>query len=317
MDSRALVPLTAGFLGPGAHVLTPDPAVMEGLSALPSELAISAGPWDIDGSDPVDGVWLLAGEVAAAGQRGPAVIDAAVRRTRPGGMVAVAATSTVFARLTGAVGAATLDAGRLEHMLTERGLQVQLLAAPGATARLAGRRWAGTDDLEADRTPGLLDAGPVVLAVARTAPSPAERSRAFFASIARKVVAASVLCRDDHGRVLIVFDIFKDAWTLPGGLVDAAESPAVAAVREAHEEGGIRVGLGALLGVFAHQWPDRLHLVYAATPEVVEPVPVPLHDHEIREARWVTMDEAMRLLGGDMPRKVTCCLEDPGATWCW
>jgi 8-oxo-dGTP diphosphatase len=40
-------------------------------------------------------------------------------------------------------------------------------------------------------------------------------------------------------------------WTVPWGRLEAAESPAAAAVREAREEGGIHAAVEGLLGVHA------------------------------------------------------------------
>lgn len=295
-----------------------DPAVAA--AVVRADPDATAGPATALGDQPADGVLLLSGELAAAGERAPAVIDTAVRRCRPGGVVAVTVPSAVYHSLNGGDGgtAGALTAAGLDHLLAERGVDVGLLAAPGAAARLACRAWAGVDDLELDRVPGLLDGAPSVLAVGRTPRSPAERSRTFFSSIARKIVSASALCRDQDDRLLVVFDSFKGQWTLPGGLIDADENPLDTAVREVREEGGVAVRAGALLGVFAHAHPDRINLVYAATPTPPVPDrPVPLHHHEIDEARWVPLPAAVRLLDGDWPRKVRICLERPGKTWRW
>ena len=94
-----------------------------------------------------------------------------------------------------------------------------------------------------------------LLAVARAPLGEAERSARFIASLPFKLVTSAVLCTDAEGRVLCVFDTFKRHWTIPGGVVDAREDPRAAAVREAYEEGGLRVRAGALLGVFCTAWP--------------------------------------------------------------
>lgn len=270
---------------------------------------IHAAPADIDDGS-VDAVLLLGGEVSDAGDEGPVWIAEAARACRPGGIVAVAVPSRFGS------GAATgLTAAETVHLLEHRGMETLLTAAPGATARLRGREWAGRSDLPEDRTAGLLDAGPVVLAAGRTPPDEQERSRRFFASIPRKVVAASVICRDAQERILVVFDSFRREWTLPGGLVDPGETPLQGAIREAREEGGVAIAGGELLGVFAHDHPDRIHLIYAGTPLRDTPAPRPLHTHEIDEVRWVTLEEADRQLWRHMRSKLHRCLEQPGRTW--
>jgi ADP-ribose pyrophosphatase YjhB (NUDIX family) len=171
-------------------------------------------------------------------------------------------------------------------------------------------------DPVADRLPGLLDAGPRVLAAGRAPRDAADRSRAFFDTLPRKVVAAATLTRDPAGRVLIVHDSFRCHWTIPGGVVDADEDPRAAAERETHEESGVRVTATGLLGVFSGSWPDRLVLVYAAAPVATgTPAPRPVHAHEVDDAAWVGLDEALRRINPVTRAQLRRCLDEPGGTW--
>lgn len=52
--------------------------------------------------------------------------------------------------------------------------------------------------------------------------------------------SVAILERDD-GRWLFVKPVYRKGWTLPGGLVDKGEHPAVSAVREMREELGVTV----------------------------------------------------------------------------
>ena len=137
------------------------------------------------------------------------------------------------------------------------------------------------------------------VAVARAPKDGAERSRVFFATLPRKVVAAGAVCTSSTGKMLIVFDRFLGHWTVPGGVVDPDESPAVAARRETWEESGLHVTVGDLLGVFHYTEPDRLLMLYAATANG-EPAPAPVHTHEVSDAKWVAMEEALSTVN---PRK--------------
>ncbi len=86
---------------------------------------------------------------------------------------------------------------------------------------------------------------------------------------------------DDEGKVILLrrgFDPGRGLWTFPGGFVDLGESVEEAAHREIHEELGIAIELGALVGVYSRA-DDRVALiVYRAlaigqprtTPEAVE-----------------------------------------------
>lgn len=72
---------------------------------------------------------------------------------------------------------------------------------------------------------------------------------AYLASLARKRMGAAVLFTDPASRVLLVEPTYKDCWEIPGGAVDADESPYDAAVRELKEELGLSVSPGRLLVV--------------------------------------------------------------------
>jgi 8-oxo-dGTP diphosphatase len=64
------------------------------------------------------------------------------------------------------------------------------------------------------------------------------------------IVCAGAVVRDGAGRILLVRRANPPAagsWTLPGGRVEADESPAQAAAREVAEETGLVVEVGALL----------------------------------------------------------------------
>lgn len=68
-------------------------------------------------------------------------------------------------------------------------------------------------------------------------------------------MGAAVLFTDPAGRVLLVEPTYKDYWEVPGGAVDADESPYDAAMRELKEELGLSVSPGRLLVV---DWVPRV-----------------------------------------------------------
>jgi ADP-ribose pyrophosphatase YjhB (NUDIX family) len=76
---------------------------------------------------------------------------------------------------------------------------------------------------------------------------PASAAVDFTASLPRKRVGAGVLLTDEDGRMLLVEPTYKDYWEIPGGSVEADESPHAAAVREIVEELGLVWPVGRLL----------------------------------------------------------------------
>lgn len=304
-----VVSAAAASLRAAGSVVTPSAAVAAALRDLGLDAAV-ADPAGVPAGS-VDAVALLDDEVSTAGEHAEALINAAVAAVRAGGTVAVSARSITAPP---ADGARPYAAEELRRVLGHRGVDVRLLSAPGAFALASGSGDVANDEA-LDRTPGLLDAAPRLLAVGAVPGSASERSTHFFATLPRKVVAAAVLCRNEAGQLLVVHDSFKRYWTIPGGVVDADEDPQTAAVREAWEEAGVRVTAGTVLGVFAAHWPDRVILLYGA--EMVaggEHRLAPVHAHEIDGVAWMDLDEALDTLAPHIAQQVRACLDNPGGT---
>lgn len=62
------------------------------------------------------------------------------------------------------------------------------------------------------------------------------KEEAFYKSLPCKRMAAGVLFFNDEDKVLLVKMSYKDGWGIPGGVVDANESPLQGALREVQEE---------------------------------------------------------------------------------
>ena len=259
-------------------------------------------------------VVLVDDELSRAGDHAEELIDTLGAALEPGGVLVATVRNRIHAEaarepLDGLRGYSANEAAAL---VAQRGFDLELLCAPGAAARVRGD---DVFDLDADRRPGLLDAAPTLLLAARAPSSPEERGRIFLTSRPRKIAAAAVLCRDPAGRLLVVYDRFKRSWTIPGGVVDADEDPAAAAVREAWEEAGTKVDSDQLLGVFVSRWPDRLIFVFTGTPVEVVEHPQPRHPHEIGAVAWLPLDRALDRLAPAAAFKVRKCLDQPGYTW--
>lgn len=259
-------------------------------------------------------VLLVDGELSRAGEHAEEMVDAVGTALEPGGVLVATVRNRVYAEATRADsdGVRGYSSTEATALLNHRGFEVEVLCAPGTTARLRGTTGF---DAEGDRRPGLLDAAPGLLLIARAPRSAEERERVFFDSRPRKIAAAAVICRDPSGRVLVVYDRFKRIWTIPGGVVDADEDPAAAAQREAWEEAGTKVDVGHLLGVFASRWPDRLVFVFAASPVDLVEHPDPLHPHEISAVEWLPVEDALARVASAVVFKIRRCLEFPGFTW--
>lgn len=76
-----------------------------------------------------------------------------------------------------------------------------------------------------------------------------EAVRAHYESLPGKRIGAGLVCRDAASRVLLVRPTYKPTWEIPGGVVEAGESPAAAVSREIREELGVSLAIGRLLVV--------------------------------------------------------------------
>lgn len=129
-------------------------------------------------------------------------------------------------------------------------------------------------------------------------------------SLARRLVVGAAIVDDlDHPTRLLAARRTQPAslaggWELPGGKVDAGESPLSALHRELLEELGVEVTLGDHVPgpLPGSTWPlgDRYEmLVWFARVEGGEPLPIEDHD----ELRWLGRDElyAVAWLPADLP----------------
>lgn len=72
---------------------------------------------------------------------------------------------------------------------------------------------------------------------------------AYLATLPKKRMAAGVLFVNARDELLIVKPTYRPEWLIPGGSVEANESPHKAGIREVREELGLVLPLGRLLCV--------------------------------------------------------------------
>jgi 8-oxo-dGTP diphosphatase len=135
----------------------------------------------------------------------------------------------------------------------------------------------------------------------------------YTATLPRKRMGAGVLLSDEAGRVLLVEPTYKAYWEVPGGAVEADESPYAAVVRELKEELGLPVQPGRLL---VTDWvpprPERtegLMMMFdggVLTPEQTAQIRLPAD--ELRSWAWCTEQEAGDRLSELLARRIAAAV---------
>ena len=117
-----------------------------------------------------------------------------------------------------------------------------------------------------------------------------------------KTSAGGVVARTDGGtQICLIRPTGRTVWGLPKGGIEDGETAPQAAVREVSEETGIQGVVDAELGsidytFYSREEGGRIHktvhyfLMHATGGDTAN------HDHEVSEARWVRLKEALRLM---------------------
>ncbi|MEU8819596.1 NUDIX hydrolase [Actinoplanes sp. NPDC048796] len=135
----------------------------------------------------------------------------------------------------------------------------------------------------------------------------------YTATLPRKRMGAAALLTDAAGRVLLVEPTYKPYWEIPGGVVEADESPHAAVARELAEELALTLKPGRLL---VTDWvPPRegrtegVMLVFdggTLTEDQATRIRVP--PEELHGWAWSTEREAEERLSGLLARRIVAAL---------
>lgn len=137
----------------------------------------------------------------------------------------------------------------------------------------------------------------------------AEKARLF----ATARVAAGALFVDDRDRVLMLHPTYKPEWEIPGGYIEAGESPVEACQREVYEEIGLQPEIRSLLVVDWAPHPDegaKILFVFDGGRLTSEQLKnVQFRDGEISEWAFVETDRLDEITVPRLARRIREALE--------
>ena len=128
-----------------------------------------------------------------------------------------------------------------------------------------------------------------------------------------QISAGGVAFRKQDGRIEVALISVgaDDRWQLPKGLVDKGESTEDAAIREVREEAGIDTEIVTRIDKveYWYFWEENgqriryhkfvyFYLLRYKSGDVRD------HDHEVNDARWVDIDDAIEMLAFDNEKKI-------------
>ncbi len=137
--------------------------------------------------------------------------------------------------------------------------------------------------------------------------------KAYQQTLPKKRISAGCLFFDKDQNLLVVNPTYKKTWEIPGGVVEANESPREAAKREIFEELGLACDLVRLLAVDYTGETDKrtesLQFIFLGptlTEEMIAAIELP--PNELSEYRLLPPEKGLKLLNKKLRRRVRLCL---------
>lgn len=139
----------------------------------------------------------------------------------------------------------------------------------------------------------------------------------FQKTLPKKRLSAGMLLFDEQGQMLVVEPTYKETWEIPGGVVEANESPRQTAIREVAEELGLYCEPVRLLGVdYSGESDSRTEsmqfIFLGPILSAGDIASIRLRKGELLSYRLLPPKEATKLLNKKLRRRVRRCLKVVG-----
>lgn len=136
----------------------------------------------------------------------------------------------------------------------------------------------------------------------------------FHRTLPKKRIAAGALFFNANGEILLLQTSYKTHWEIPGGIVEANESPREACHREMIEEIGLAKKVKRLLVVdYLNENEQRLEIILfiflGGTLSVEEIANIKVDEEEILTFGFFTLSEAQSRIAPDLYLRVKAALD--------
>ena len=124
-----------------------------------------------------------------------------------------------------------------------------------------------------------------------------EERREWLKTQSLRASSAAVLVHGPDGRIISVKASYKNFWSIPGGMIDAGETPKEAAIREVEEEIGIMLDPDDVhfYAVLDRKSDDEqtYQFIFTAKTNATSIADLQLQTSEISEAVFISKDEVL------------------------
>lgn len=131
----------------------------------------------------------------------------------------------------------------------------------------------------------------------------------YYKSLPRKRMGSGVIVRNKKGEILVLKTNYKDHWEIPGGVVEKNESPKQTAERETLEEVGIKIKIFKCLVIHYRSALEKQdeNIMFIFDGGISSFSNLKLDNNEISEARFVSWQEAIPMLGERIASRLLYC----------
>lgn len=131
--------------------------------------------------------------------------------------------------------------------------------------------------------------------------------KAYYEALAKMPSSSGAILWNSAGNILLQKQPYRAEWHIPGGMLDAKETPKQAAQREVKEECGITINKARLfcVDITLTEPYDRIHFLFDCGRLSDEEIgKIVLDPEEVSEIAFFTFDEALKILSPRLARRL-------------